>query len=353
MKTKLLGYGFCFILVITVSVVFSSFAYAKKSKPVVLNFNHLFPEVSWMHQDVVVPWKKMVEEKSQGRIKVNLYPAGALAKPGTMYDAVKTGTIDMCLEPGPYYWGRFPMSEATQLPFMGAHTSRAATRAWMDLYNQFPELRKEYEDTHLLWLFSQGPGQIFSNKPIRKVDDMKGLIVRGPGAQGDFVKAVGGSPVSLPSPEAYIGLSKGTLDATTFAVEAIRTWRLYEVTQYAVVGDFYVQWFFVTMNKNKYNRMPKELQQIIDQCSGMVGAELTAKAWDAADKAAFELGKKNGMEVIKLSPEELGKWEQSCAHLTQDWISRMTNKGYPAEQFIKEAKNRINTYNAELGNWMD
>ena len=114
MKRKLFEFGLCFVLAIIVCVSFSSFAFAKKSKPVVLNFNHLFPEVSWMHQNVVVPWKQMVEEKSQGKIKVNLYPAGALAKPGTMYDAVKTGTIDICLDPGPYYWGRFPMSEATQ-----------------------------------------------------------------------------------------------------------------------------------------------------------------------------------------------------------------------------------------------
>jgi TRAP-type C4-dicarboxylate transport system substrate-binding protein len=345
MKRMFIKHLLILVTVIFMSATISTMAHAKKEKTFVLNFNHLFPEVSWMHQDVVIPWKKMVEEKSQGRIKVNLYPAAALAKPGTMYDAVKTGTIDVCLEPGPYYWGRFPMSEATQLPFLGAHSSLSATLAWMDLYKKYPQLQKEYAETHLLWLFSQGPGQLFTNKPINKMEDMKGIIVRGPGAQGDFVKAVGGSPVSMPASETYLALSKGTLDATTFAGEAVRTWRLHEVTKYAIIGDFYVQWFFVAMNKAKYNSMPEDLQAVIDQCSGLTGAELTARAWDKADQEGLRIAKENGVEFIKLSQEQLDKWEKACQPLTQQWIEEMTKKGYPAVDFINDAKQLIDQYN--------
>ena len=250
-----------------------SVAQAKGEEPIVLSFNHLFPEVSWMHTNVVVPWKKMVEQKTNGRVKVSLYPGCALAKPGTMYDAVKAGTIDICLDPGPYYMGRFPMSEATQLPFLGAHSSWAASRAWMDLYKEFPELQKEYADTHLLWLFSQGPGQIFSSKPVRTMEDMKGLIVRAPGDIGEIVKALGGSPVSMPAPECYLALSKGTIDATIFPCEAIKTWKLQEVTKYMTIGDFYVQWFWVAMNKKKYESLPQAVQKAIDESSGAVGAD--------------------------------------------------------------------------------
>jgi TRAP-type C4-dicarboxylate transport system substrate-binding protein len=344
-KTLSLLAIFLFLMLLTLGVQTQS-AFAQK-KEFVLNFNHLFPEVSWMHQDVVIPWKKMVEEKSNGRIKVNLYPAAALAKPGQMYDALKSGTIDVCLEPGPYYWGRFPISEATQLPFLGANSSISATQAWMDLYKKYPQLQKEYAETHLLWLFGQGPGQLFTNRPIKVMEDMKGLIVRGPGAQGDFVKAVGGSPVSMPASESYIALSKKTIDATTFAAEALRTWRLYEVTKYAIIGDFYVQWFFVSMNKAKYESLPKDLQLVIDDCSGMTGATLTAKAWDAADKDAYDLAKQNGMIFMDVDAQELAKWESACQPLTQSWIQKMTKTGFPAEEFINDAKELLKKYNKD------
>lgn len=330
-----------------------SVAQAKGEEPIVLSFNHLFPEVSWMHTNVVVPWKKMVEQKTNGRVKVSLYPGCALAKPGTMYDAVKAGTIDICLDPGPYYMGRFPMSEATQLPFLGAHSSWAASRAWMDLYKEFPELQKEYADTHLLWLFSQGPGQIFSSKPVRTMEDMKGLIVRAPGDIGEIVKALGGSPVSMPAPECYLALSKGTIDATIFPCEAIKTWKLQEVTKYMTIGDFYVQWFWVAMNKKKYESLPQAVQKAIDESSGAVGADLVGKAWNAADKAGFELGKKQGTEVITLTADETTRWEKQCAPITESWISRMEAKGFPGRRFVESAKKHIERYNKEFGNWQD
>ncbi|MBW1737106.1 MAG: TRAP transporter substrate-binding protein [Deltaproteobacteria bacterium] len=330
-----------------------SVAQARGKKPIILSFNHLFPEVAWMHTNVIVPWKKMVEQKTNGRVKVNIYPGSALARPGTMYDAVKAGSIDICLDPGPYYIGRFPMSEATQLPFLGAHSSWAASRAWMDLYKEFPALQREYADTHLLWLFSQGPGQIFSRKPVRSMNDMKGLIVRAPGGIGEIVKALGGSPVSTPAPECYLALSKGTVDATIFPCEAIKTWKLYEVTKYMNIGDFYVQWFWVAMNKKKYESLPENIQKAIDESSGTVAADLVGRAWNAADKAGFELGKKRGMKVIRLSADEMSKWERQCAPITKSWITRMEAKGYPARKFVERAKQLIKKYNEEFGSWQD
>ena len=342
--------GLCVILALSFIPVDATCA---GEKPVVLSFNHLFPEGSWMNQNVVIPWKKMVEEKSGGRLQVNIYPGCALAKPGTMYDAVKNGAIDICLDPGPYYIGRFPMSEATQLPFLGAHSSWAASRAWMALYEEYPELRKEYEETHLLWLFSQGPGQIYSSKPVRTMADMKGLIVRAPGGLGEIVKALGGSPVSTPAPECYLALSKGTVDATIFPTEGIKTWKLHEVTKYMTIGDFYVQWFWVAMNKKKYASLPADLQKVIDTSSGMAGADLLGKAWNAADKSGFALGKKNGMQAVSLSPGETEKWEKQCAPITEAWIRKMEAKGYPAARFVQSARTYIQKYNSELGSWQD
>ena len=323
------------------------------AEPIALSFNHLFPEVAWVHTEVVMKWKQMVEERTNGRVRITIYPSCALAKPGDMYDAVKAGTVDIALDPGPYYWGRFPMSEATQLPYLGAHSSWAASRAWMDLYEEFPELRKEYSDVHMLWLFSQGPGQIISREPIRTMADMKGLIVRGPGAQGDFVKALGSSPVSMPASDCYLALSKGTIDATTFPGEAIRTWKLYETCKYMTIGDFYVQWFFVVMNKDKYDSLPKDIQEVIDECSGVAGADLLGKAWNTADKAGFEFGKEQGMEAVYLTPEEAARWEQQCAPITEKWIADMEAKGYPAREFVDRAKQLIEKYNKEFGSWQD
>lgn len=318
------------------------------AQPIELNLNHLFPEVSWFHKNAVVPWKNMVEQKSKGRLKINIYPSGALAKSGTMYDAAKAGTVDIALDAGPYYIGRFPMSEATQIPLLGAKSSWVASRAWMDLYDEFPELRKEYADVKLLWLFSQGPGQLHTRKPVRKMEEVKGLIVRAPGGIGDIMKALGASPVSMPSSESYLALSKGTIDATVFPGEAIATYKLYEVTKYVTMSNLYVQWFFVAMNKEKYNSLPKDLQKVIDECSGTVGADIVGKAWNDADKVGFELAKQKGVELIYLSPEEQKRWENQVAPITGNWIKTMEAKGYPAKKFVDAMKKAIEKYNKQL-----
>jgi TRAP-type transport system periplasmic protein len=340
--------GIALMLAFIVGPFLTAGPISASAKPIELSLNHLFPEVSWFHQKAVVPWKNMVERKSNNKLKINIYPSGALAKSGTMYDAVKAGVIDMAIDPGPYYIGRFPMSEATQLPFLGAQSSWAASRAWMDLYYAFPELRKEYAEVRLLWLFSQGPVQIITRKPVRKIEDMKGLIVRAPGGMGDYIKALGGSPVSINAPESYLALSKGTIDATVFPGEAIPTWKLHEVTKYVTLTNMAVQWFWVAMNKEKYNSLPKDLQKVVDECSGTVGADIVGKAWNDADEAGFELAKKKGIELIALSAEERKRWEKQVAPVTDKWIKAMEAKGYPAKKFVDEAKKSIEKYNKQL-----
>ena len=348
-KSFLCGIGsITLMLAFIIALFVTAWPVSASAQPIELSLSHLFPEVSWFHQNAVVPWKNMVEQKSKGRLKINIYPSGALAKTGTMYDAVKAGTVDIALDPGPYYIGRFPMSEATQLPLLGAQSSWAASRAWMDLYYTFPELRKEYADVHLLWLFSQGPAQLMTRKPVRKLEDMKGLIVRAPGGMGDYIKALGGSPVDIPAPESYLALSKGTIDATVFPGEAIRTFKLYEATKYVNMSNLAVQWFWAAMNKDKYNSLPKDLQKVMDECSGTVGADIVGKAWNDADKAGFELGKQKGMELIYLSPEEQKRWKQHVAPVTEKWIKTMEAKGYPAKKFVDEAKKSIEKYNKQL-----
>ncbi|MBN2059196.1 MAG: TRAP transporter substrate-binding protein [Deltaproteobacteria bacterium] len=349
-------FGSTVIVMFIISIFFLgtfSDAHAKESKPVVLNFNHLFPEVAWINTNVVIPWKEMVEQKSNGRLKINIYTGGALAKPGTMYDAVKAGSIDICLDPGPYYMGVFPMSEGTQLPFLGAKSSRAASLAWMRLYREFPEMRKEYDETHMLWLFSQGPGQINSRKPVRTMEDMKGLIIRAPGGIGNNIRALGGSPVSMPSSECYIALSKGTVDGTIFPTEAMRTHKIYEVTDYITMVDLYVQWFWVCMNKKKYESMPQDLQKIIDECSGEKAADLTGREWNKADKEGLELALKEGMEIIELAPEEFERWKKQCEPVKIKWIEDMEAKGYPAKRFVEAAEKYISEFNNEFGSWRD
>ncbi|MDD5008606.1 MAG: TRAP transporter substrate-binding protein [Syntrophorhabdaceae bacterium] len=348
-KSFFYGIGGIIVMLAFIAAAFvTAWPVSAAEKPIELSLNHLFPEVSWFHKNAVIPWKNMVEQKSKGRLKINVYPSGALAKAGTMYDALKAGTIDIAWDPGPYYIGRFPMSEATQLPFLGAQSSWAASRAWMDLYYAFPELRKEYADVKLLWLFSQGPAQLITRKPVRKLEDMKGLIVRAPGGMGDYIKALGGSPVSIPAPESYLALSKGTIDATVFPGEAIPTWKLHEVTKYVNMSNIAVQWFWAAMNKDKYNSLPKDLQKVIDECSGTVGADIVGKAWNDADKAGFELAKQKGMEFIYLTPDEEKRWEQQVSPVTDKWIKTMEAKGYPAKKFVDAAKKSIAKYNKQL-----
>jgi TRAP-type C4-dicarboxylate transport system substrate-binding protein len=312
-----------------------------------LSLTHLFPSVSWFDTDFVQPWIKQIEERSNGRVKIIDYPASGLAKPGFVYDAVLNSIVDIGIDPGAYTASRFPLSvDGCMLPMSGGKSSWVYSRVWTELAQEFPAVAQEYSDVHLLWIVCQGPSQVMCKEPVTKAEDLKGKIIRAPGVSSQMIELLGGSPADMPSSDCYMALEKNTIDGTVFPMEAVSSYKLYEVLSNYTIVNFFSAPQWVAMNKNKWDSLPADIQEVFNECSGAAGADIAGTAWKNADIKGLDIAKEKGQNIINLSEAEEARWEELCRPIVDKWISEKEAMGLPAEKLYDEIGRLMQKYNA-------
>ncbi|MCD6359113.1 MAG: TRAP transporter substrate-binding protein [Dehalococcoidia bacterium] len=279
-------------------------------------------------------WGKEVEERTGGRVKINFYHGGTLTPAPQVYDGVVKDISDIGMSCLAYTRGRFPLMEGADLP-LGYASGSQATWAVNEVYKKFQP--DELADAKVLYLHAHGPGLLHTKKPVRTLEDLKGMKIRSTGLAAKIVEALGGIPVAMPQGETYEALQKGTVDGTLGPMEVLKGWKQGEVVKYTTecysVG--YTTTFFVVMNLDKWNSLPADIQDIIAD----VDEEWIAvyqEVWDAADIAGREFSEGLGNEVIPLSEEESVRWSEMVKPLLDDYVDERESEGLQGEAFLSE-----------------
>ena len=191
MKKKI----FLFFLVACVGVGFLTVGPIKAEAAIKLTYSNFFPPTH-IQSKLAEAWCKEVEKRTNGRVVVEYYAGQTLTKANQCYDGVVTGISDMGFSVLAYTRGRFPVMSAVDLP-LGYSSGRAATAVVNAVYNKFKP--KELMDTKVMYLHAHGPGLLNTRgKAVRKLEDMKGLKLRGHGTSALVQKALGATPVQNP-----------------------------------------------------------------------------------------------------------------------------------------------------------
>ncbi len=325
----------CFWLV---TFFLSAFFFASNlhAKPIKLTYSNFFPP---KHIQSVLgqQWSDEVEKKTNGKVVIEYYPGQTLTKSKQVYDGVVTGLSDigMCLFA--YTKGRFPVLEAVDLP-VGYTSGIQATKVVNEVYNEFNP--KELTDTKVMYLHAHGAGLLHTNgKAVKTMDDFKGMKFRGHGTSAQVIKALGGTPVSLPMPELYQSLQKGIVQGALYPIEVNKGWRMAEVTDYMTKSTSiaYTSSFYVVMNKTKWASIPVDLQKIITRIN-QEWIPKHGKAWDESDRIGLEYFTSLGHEVIELSDSESQKWKKTIAPVIDDYIGKMNDKGFDGKKIVDFVK---------------
>lgn len=312
---------------------------AASQETTTLRFSHFWPATSSINQEVFEPWAKQIEADSDGRLKVELYPSATLSKADVTYESAVKGTIDIGSQANGYTSGRFPLTQIAELPGL----SSSATQMGCILQTLYEDgtIASEYEDSHLLFMYGAGPGTLHTtNKLIRTPEDMKGMRIRRPSAvAGDIIESMGASPVGLPANDMYTSLQRGVVDGLSFPWEAVTTFKIDELTKYHTNIPFYSSALMVTMNQDSYDRLPKDLQQVIDENSGMALAKKVGEVFDKHDQMALQAAKDKGDEVINI-PDPLNDpdWKGPLEKGTQKYLDDVSALGLDAEGVYEKAK---------------
>jgi len=286
-----------------------------------------------------------VEHRTKGRIKLKYFKGGSLLKGPGMYKGVETGVADIGYAHVYYTPGRMPVTEAVGLP-IGYPSAWVSSHAFNDFY--FKVKPKEWDKVKILWLHASAPSYVISRKPVRKLEDLKGLKIRAPGVPGEIIRALGGTPAPIPIMENYNAIAKGIVDGTYAPFDVLNAFRLAEVTKYTTVcwqvGNTY-PWYMI-MNKNSYKKLPADLKEILDNLCGDY-RERYALLWNAIDFGGKNYGAKKGMEFIELSDGEAVRWKKAAEPVIKDYVKKMVGKDFSENEvqgWISFLRERVDYY---------
>jgi TRAP-type C4-dicarboxylate transport system substrate-binding protein len=298
---------------------------------------------AWGPSNALQPWVKQVEQATNGRVKIEVYPSQTLVKGGEMWKAVRGGIVDMgwCFHG---YWPEMtPLADAISLPGLPMTTAEKSSEVLWKLYEKYPSIQKEFAEAPPLALWTTTPYFLLtSKKQVKTLEDLKGMKIRAAGGPPtEQMKALGAVPTLIPMPDNYQALDKGVIDGMGAVWEAMQGFRLYEVAKYYTMVPLASAYFSLCTNKAKWESLPKDVRDAIMSVSGLQGSKFWGKNFfDTAEQAVIDKAKAGNFEMNRYTPpaEELARWNKIGGEPIQnDWVKKMEAKGQ------RDARDILNT----------
>ena len=287
-------------------------------------------------------WAADLEKATAGRIKVQELPKAPAAPPGT-FDAVRDGLVDFSYVTASYTPARHILPLMAELPGAGA-TAEINSVAYSRIHWKHLHKVGEYNGVKLMAVWTHGPGQMFTKKPVKTLADFKNMKIRtGGGVSEQVITALGGSPFFKPAPESYELLNSGVADGVFFPFESIVSFKLDKVIGQATVfpGGLYSSSFGFFMNQEKWNKLPKQDQDIVEKMSGEFAARSNGQSWDTADDVGLKALKAAGSNIVTADAAMRAEAQKRSAPIIEDWIKKASEK-------IPNAKAILAEFQAEL-----
>ena len=285
----------------------------------------------------ITPWSKTVADRSGGKMTVRLFPSMQLGgKPPELYRQMEQGIADIVFTLPGYTSGDFPMLSMSELP----GTADSALDGTRKLWANAKFFEKELAAAKVLMLWNSDTAGLMSReKPIRKLEDMKGMRIRTPSAaQSAQLEALGAIPVSMPVTQIYNSLERGVIDATMIPLSAMLDFKLIEVVKHLTIdAPLGRSPFLVSMNRKRYEGLPADLKKIIDDTTGLEMSLGGARSYDKKNIEAVALAKKE-REVYSLPAAEQKRWIGVFQPVIKKAAEDNDKKGLPGSEFIKTYK---------------
>ncbi len=310
-------------------------------KVIKLRFAHFVPSTT-LEGKTMQAWADEVNKRTNGRVKVTIYPGATLIPVQQTYDGITKEVADIGYGIFAYHRGRFPLMEVMDLP-LGYKDPAVPTKLINALYKKFKP--KELDDVKVLFLEAHGPGILSSKKPVTKIEDLKGMKLRAHGVSARILTALGATPIGLPITDTYDALSKGVVEGLMLDWGGVYNWKLGDVVTNHVdcPGIAYTTSFYTVMNKDKWNSLPPDVKKIIDELNEEWIGRVEKKwvDWQAMGKTKL---KEKGNNIIVLSPEENARWSGKMQKVLDEWAEGKKAKGVPADEALKFCQDYLKTH---------
>jgi TRAP-type C4-dicarboxylate transport system substrate-binding protein len=287
---------------------------AGAQQPRVLKISHQFPAATATEGDfrdqLARKFAADVEKRTNGSLKVEVYPASSLVKTFAQFGALRKGALDMSVLPIAYGGGEVPEANLGLMPAL--ITSYEQGLRWKDapIGKEWSKLLEDRGIKIVTWVWQAG-GVAGLTKPVVTPDDAKGMKIRGGSKEMDMMlKGAGAAITNVPSNEIYSAMQSGVLDAALTSSTSLISFRLYETGKNLTTARKNTFWFMfepLVISKSVFDSLTKDQQQAVME----VGASLEKFALDGAkadDQRVAEVYAKNGAKVFDMDDATFARW---------------------------------------------
>ena len=299
-------------------------ASALAQQPIVIKFSHVVA-VNTPKGKGADYFKKLAEERTGGKVKVEVYPNSSLFKDGEEMEALQLGSVQM-LAPSVSKFGPLGAREFEifDIPYI------------FDSYDDLHKITegpvgkslfKKLESKGILGLayWDNGFKEMSANKPLRKPEDMKGLKIRIQSSKvlGDQIKAFGALPQVMAFSEVYQALQTGVVDGQENTPSNFYTQKMHEVQKYLTMTDHGVIEYAVIVNRKFWDGLPADIRTTLEGAmkdATKYANDIAKKENDDALAAVKASGK---TEIITLTPAEKAAWKKAALVVHKENESRV------------------------------
>jgi TRAP-type C4-dicarboxylate transport system substrate-binding protein len=279
-------------------------------------------------------WAKEAEKRTNGKVKIQTFPGGTLLPAKNIFDGVISGMADIGNFAMSYQPGRFPISEAVDLP-VGFANARVASLVLFDLIEKYNA--KEFEKVKVLTLFTCPPANLMTSKPVKSLKDLKGMEIRVSGTSVDVLKNLGGSGIAMPQSDTPEALQKGVVKGSFSSMEVLKDFNYAAYTPYVTLVNLQVVSFAVVMNKDKWNALPADVKKIFDDMR-REQAEWTGTYVDNHVKEALAWSKEKykDFQIFELPKSDSAEIPKLMQPIIDGYIKKTNALGLPGDQIVKD-----------------
>lgn len=313
---------------------------AGKKGTITLKVADSYPTTHVISKEGIDIWMKEVQKLTDGKVTFKYFPAEQLGKADSLLDVLKNNVADIASNVPSYFGDRLMLATVPELPGT-FKTTYQGSQAYNKMLLENEEFEKLYSSNGVrpLWGALLGPYQVSTiNKKIKTIDDFKGLKIRASGNTQELIyQSLGAAPISMPAPDQYVALQRGTIQATSYMVPNWEAYSLQEELKYSSTnGAFGTTAITYLINEKTWKSLPEDVQKAMIE-AGKTTMEHFSKYMDNEFDNSVEKFKKQGIDMYEIPDNELESIYKIIQKPTfEDWIKKASKNGHDAQSVLDE-----------------
>jgi len=302
------------------AIAFVLLGSVQAQQPIIVKFSHVVTDETPKGKGAI-RFKELAEAKTRGRVKVEIYPNSQLYKDREELEALQLGAVQM-LAPSVSKFGPLGVRkfEVFDLPYMFPDERSLEQVVEGPVGSGLFKLLEPKGITGLAYWFN-GFKEFTANKPLKKLDDFKGMKIRIQSSKilEGQIKAFGAIPQVMAFSEVYTALQQGVVDGEENTPSNKYTQKMHEVQKYMTMSDHGVVMYAVIVNKKFWDGLPADIRKSLSEAM----AESTQYVWEIAkkenDDAIAKIRAAKTTDIYVLPAAEKAAWRKAMLPLYQEY----------------------------------